>query len=51
MPDHVSSFMDFQLWDFPGQLDYFDPAFDAAEIFSDIGALVRGFSPEGVCGC
>lgn len=32
--------MDFQVWDFPGQLDYFDPAFDATEIFSDIGALV-----------
>jgi Ras-related GTP-binding protein C/D len=32
--------MDFQVWDFPGQLDYFDPAFDANEIFSEIGALV-----------
>src|SRR5271156_3214341 len=35
-----SSFMDFQVWDFPGQLDYFDPTFDTAEIFSEIGALV-----------
>ena len=32
--------MDFQVWDFPGQLDYFDPAFDGADIFSEIGALV-----------
>ncbi len=32
--------MDFQVWDFPGQLDYFDPTFDTAEIFSEIGALV-----------
>lgn len=32
--------MDFQIWDFPGQLDYFDPTFDSAEIFSEIGALV-----------
>lgn len=33
--------MDFQVWDFPGQLDWFDPSFvDAAEIFSDIGALI-----------
>jgi Ras-related GTP-binding protein C/D len=34
------SFMVFQVWDFPGQLDYFDPTFDATEIFSEIGALV-----------
>lgn len=32
--------MDFQVWDFPGQLDYFDPAFDTTQIFSDIGALI-----------
>jgi len=32
--------MDFQVWDFPGHLNYFDPAFDSAEIFSEIGALV-----------
>jgi Ras-related GTP-binding protein C/D len=35
-----SSFMDFQVWDFPGHLNYFDPAFDSAEIFSEIGALI-----------
>src|SRR5271163_3986133 len=35
-----SSFMDFQIWDFPGQLDYFDPTFDTTDIFSEIGALV-----------
>ena len=32
--------MDFQIWDFPGQLDYFDPEFDSSDIFSEIGALV-----------
>jgi Ras-related GTP-binding protein C/D len=32
--------MDFQVWDFPGHLDYFDPAFEQAEIFSEIGALI-----------
>lgn len=32
--------MDFQVWDFPGQLDYFDPHFDTSEIFAEIGALV-----------
>lgn len=38
--DSMRSFMDFQVWDFPGQLDYFDPTFDTNEIFSEIGALV-----------
>jgi len=32
--------MDFQVWDFPGQLDYFDPTFDTTQMFSDIGALI-----------
>ncbi|KIW04776.1 hypothetical protein, variant [Verruconis gallopava] len=38
--DSMHSFMDFQVWDFPGHLNYFDPAFDSAEIFSEIGALI-----------
>ena len=38
--DALHSFMDFQIWDFPGQLDYFDPNFDSTDIFSEIGALV-----------
>ena len=36
----MHSFMDFQIWDFPGQIDYFDPTFDTNEIFSELGALV-----------
>lgn len=36
----MHSFMDFQIWDFPGQIDYFDPTFDTNQIFSEIGALV-----------
>ncbi len=32
--------MDFQVWDFPGHLDYLDPAFDADDIFGQIGALI-----------
>lgn len=32
--------MDFQVWDFPGHLDYFDPQFDIDNIFSEIGALI-----------
>jgi Ras-related GTP-binding protein C/D len=35
-----SSFMDFQVWDLPGHLDYFDPAFDTDNIFEEIGALI-----------
>jgi len=36
----MHSFMDFQVWDFPGHLDYFDPAFDVHTIFDEIGALI-----------
>ncbi|KAF2756811.1 ras-related GTP-binding protein-like protein C [Pseudovirgaria hyperparasitica] len=36
----MHSFMDFQVWDFPGHLDYFDPQFDVDNIFSEIGALI-----------
>ena len=28
-----SSFIQFQVWDFPGQIDFFDPTFDADNIF------------------
>eukprot|EP01097_Dermamoeba_algensis_P002764 TRINITY_DN2093_c0_g1_i1.p1 TRINITY_DN2093_c0_g1~~TRINITY_DN2093_c0_g1_i1.p1 ORF type:complete len:370 (+),score=67.78 TRINITY_DN2093_c0_g1_i1:76-1185(+) len=35
-----SSFIQFQIWDFPGQLDFFDPTFDAEMIFSNCGALI-----------
>jgi hypothetical protein len=35
-----SSFIQFQIWDFPGQIDYFDGTFDAEEIFGKCGALV-----------
>jgi Ras-related GTP-binding protein C/D len=30
----------FQIWDFPGQLDFFDPAFDSEAIFGGCGALI-----------
>ena len=36
----ASSFMDFQVWDFPGHLDYLDPIFDQNALFSEIGALI-----------
>ncbi|KAJ4373339.1 GTP-binding protein gtr2 [Neocucurbitaria cava] len=36
----MHSFMDFQVWDLPGHLDYFDPAFDTDNIFEEIGALI-----------
>ena len=35
-----SSFVQFQIWDFPGQIDFFDQTFDSEAIFSNCGALV-----------
>lgn len=35
-----SSFVQFQIWDFPGQIDFFDPTFDIEMIFGGCGALV-----------
>lgn len=32
--------MDFQVWDFPGQLDFLDGAFDVESIFGGLGALI-----------
>ena len=29
-----------QVWDFPGQIDFFDPAFDSEVLFGNCGALV-----------
>merc|ERR1712137_1459853 len=35
-----SSFVNFQVWDFPGQIDFFDSTFDADQIFTGCGALI-----------
>jgi len=35
-----SSFVQFQIWDFPGQIDFFDPTFDSEHIFGGSGALI-----------
>lgn len=35
-----SSFVQFQIWDFPGQIDFFDPSFESESIFGGCGALV-----------
>lgn len=35
-----SSFVQFNIWDFPGQIDFFDPTFDSEMIFGGCGALV-----------
>lgn len=35
-----SSFVQFQCWDFPGQIDFFDPAFDSEIIFKHCDALI-----------
>ncbi|EEB14778.1 conserved hypothetical protein [Pediculus humanus corporis] len=35
-----SSFVRFEIWDFPGQIDFFDSTFDSDTIFGGCGALV-----------
>lgn len=35
-----NTFVQFQCWDFPGQIDFFDPAFDSDIIFKRCDALV-----------
>jgi len=35
-----SSFVNFAIWDFPGQVDFFDPTFDINMIFSNCGAVI-----------
>lgn len=35
-----SSFVQFQIWDFPGQINFLDPAFDSDLIFGGCGALI-----------
>ncbi|KAH8261519.1 hypothetical protein KR044_010558, partial [Drosophila immigrans] len=35
-----SSFVQFQIWDFPGQIDFIEPTFDSEMIFGGCGALV-----------
>ncbi|OAA68134.1 small monomeric GTPase [Niveomyces insectorum RCEF 264] len=39
--DAMASFMDFQVWEFPGQIDYFEgDNFNMDDIFGDGGALI-----------
>ncbi|MCJ1301754.1 hypothetical protein MMC08_004555 [Hypocenomyce scalaris] len=38
--DAMHSFMEFQVWDLPGQIDYLDPSFDAEGIFGGVGAMI-----------
>lgn len=35
-----SSFVSFTIWDFPGQIDFFEPTFDSENIFGHCGAIV-----------
>jgi Ras-related GTP-binding protein C/D len=35
-----SSFVQFHIWDFPGQIDFFDPTFDSDNIFGGCDALI-----------
>lgn len=36
----TNSFIQFQIWDFPGQIDFFDQTFEADLIFGGCGAIV-----------
>ena len=36
----IISHIPIQIWDFPGQIDFFDPAFDSEHIFGGCGALI-----------
>ncbi|XP_040575012.1 ras-related GTP-binding protein C [Lepeophtheirus salmonis] len=35
-----SSYVQFSIWDFPGQIDFFDSSFNAEKIFKGTGALI-----------
>jgi Ras-related GTP-binding protein C/D len=35
-----SSFVQFSIWDFPGQIDFFDPTFEKESLFGNCGALI-----------
>ncbi|KAL8832341.1 MAG: hypothetical protein Q9170_004911 [Blastenia crenularia] len=38
--ESMQSFMDFQIWDMPGQIDYLDGSFDIPSIFANVGSIV-----------
>ncbi|KAI9320670.1 ras-related GTP binding D [Dichotomocladium elegans] len=38
--DITRSFIDFQIWDFPGQMNFLDMTYDSQEIFGAVGALI-----------
>ena len=35
-----SSFVQFSIWDFPGQIDCVDPTFEAEKVFDRCGAII-----------
>ncbi|KAL8777176.1 MAG: hypothetical protein Q9213_007977 [Squamulea squamosa] len=35
-----AQFMDFQIWDLPGQIDYLSSSFDSTSIFSNVGGII-----------
>ncbi|CAL8574722.1 GTP-binding protein gtr2 [Xanthoria parietina] len=37
---NVMKFMDFQIWDLPGQIDYLSSSLDSNSVFSDVGGIV-----------
>lgn len=35
-----SEYVQFSVWDFPGQIDYFDPSFETEKVFDRCGAII-----------
>lgn len=35
-----NSFIQYSVWDFPGQIDFFDPIFESEKIFENCGAII-----------
>jgi len=44
-----NSFVQFQIWDFPGQIDFFDSTFESDLIFGGCGALVFVIDAQDNC--
>ncbi|KAL9607207.1 MAG: hypothetical protein Q9167_007854 [Letrouitia subvulpina] len=38
--ESMQSFMDFQIWDLPGQINYLDGSFDSDTIFGGVGSII-----------
>ena len=44
-----SAFVDFELWDLPGETDFFDPTFDTDVVFGVRGSLIFVIDAQVCC--